>query len=662
MAKHSQRQIHWILALLLVYAPPFLLGQTVPTTVRDQAVLLVDGEFVADGLKIKAQPATGPGANMQRKENGQLVKGQLDAGDVVTAVEGKGFQDRRDFLDLMDEAYRTNKGVVTITVKDVNSGKSLDWTVRPEVLARMELPPKVGGGGGGGDAKGKASDTRDQAVLMVDGEFVRDGLKVKAQPASGPGANMNRRENGRLISGVLDAGDIVTAVEGKGFKDKREFLDLMDEAYRTNRGTVRITVKDVNNGKSLEWTVRPDVMAKYELPPKAKAALAPEKPVQCIAMQPAKARVVSTGGLGLTADTSLMWKKNELSVYFLDGKKEVHDKVMRWANVWNDHCDIKFVQVKDTKTADIRVAFRNDQGANGNWSYIGTFRPADYKIENPTLNLGDLNGQSSDTTYSELVLHEFGHAIGFIHEHQIPKNGINWDKNAVYKEYLEKYGWDKKEVDAQLFTAYSSNSLNGTQFDPKSIMMYEIPARHVLDRVAVSTRNTELSELDKRHAAWLYPKEIDPAIRPHDSRLKHTVVPPGHRFLITAASNFGLSKNGEYILNVWKGKELAHNQNLKDNTPGKTWTWYNDTKEDVTFSYVVYSKGKARIDPWRFCNESDEILSKRDAPDNGPNREDRRSIGVSSRYIWYSGPGDTIEKDGKRPIWISRQVDKMDKK
>jgi C-terminal processing protease CtpA/Prc len=106
------------------------------------------------------------------------------------------------------------------------------------------------------------TESRKQAVLKVTGTFLPDsgGLKVTETPTSGPGANMevpgdpNRR-------GILDAGDIIIEVEGKKFKDRREFLDLMNAAYAKNDGKVRITVKDVNDPKqSAVFITRPEVV------------------------------------------------------------------------------------------------------------------------------------------------------------------------------------------------------------------------------------------------------------------------------------------------------------------------------------------------------------------------------------------------------------------
>jgi len=44
------------------------------------------------------------------------------------------------------------------------------------------------------------------------------------------------------------------------------------------------------------------------------------------------------------------------------------------------------------------------------------------------MNYGWLRDDTQDEEYSRVVLHEFGHALGCIHEHQQPKFGRVWDK------------------------------------------------------------------------------------------------------------------------------------------------------------------------------------------------------------------------------------------
>jgi hypothetical protein len=118
------------------------------------------------------------------------------------------------------------------------------------------------GSGSSASAQEEKTESRLQAVLKVTGTFLPDtgGLKITEAPTSGPGANLILPDAVNPTRGILEIGDVVSEVEGKKFKDRREFLDLMNAAHAKNKGEVRITVKDANTGRVVVWISRPDVV------------------------------------------------------------------------------------------------------------------------------------------------------------------------------------------------------------------------------------------------------------------------------------------------------------------------------------------------------------------------------------------------------------------
>ena len=96
------------------------------------------------------------------------------------------------------------------------------------------------------------------------------------------------------------------------------------------------------------------------------------------------------------------------------------------------------------------------------------------------------------------MLHEFGHALGAIHEHSNPRNGIKWNKPAVYAYYAETQGWTKAEVDAQVLERYSLSILNASTYDPKSIMHYPVPKELLLPGGTAVGWNRVLSAADRK--------------------------------------------------------------------------------------------------------------------------------------------------------------------
>jgi hypothetical protein len=184
-----------------------------------------------------------------------------------------------------------------------------------------------------------------------------------------------------------------------------------------------------------------------------------------------------------------------LRVAFLEGTSQQHQKVKDFAPEWCQHANLNFNFVS-AHDAEIRIAFQDD----GAWSYIGT-DCRDIPLDQPTMNFGWLD--------RGVVLHEFGHAIGLIHEHQNPSGGIKWDKDVVYRDLSGSPNfWDRATIDNNMFKAYSLNQLNATAVDPKSIMMYPIPNEWTLDDFETGM-NDGLSTTDRSFigSSKNYPKE-----------------------------------------------------------------------------------------------------------------------------------------------------------
>lgn len=101
--------------------------------------------------------------------------------------------------------------------------------------------------------------------------------------------------------------------------------------------------------------------------------------------------------------------------------------------------------------SDIRISFKK----GGSWSYIGT-DAEDIAQNEPTMNFGWLDKATPSVEYSHIVKHEFGHALGLIHQYQNPSNGLSWNKEAVYEYYMKPpNNWTKDEVDRNVFERYN---------------------------------------------------------------------------------------------------------------------------------------------------------------------------------------------------------------
>ncbi len=201
--------------------------------------------------------------------------------------------------------------------------------------------------------------------------------------------------------------------------------------------------------------------------------------------------------------TPKMWQVGRtLRCRFLSGDSKIQEKVIHHAKQWLKYADIGLSFGTDPK-AEIRIDFVED----GSWSNIGT-DCLSVPGSQATMNFGWLTRDTADNEYSRVVVHEFGHALGCIHEHQNPAGNIQWNKDAVYRYYMgPPNNWTKADVDNNLFAKYSSNITQFSQLDGKSIMMYPIPKEFTTDGYSVGM-NRDLSAMDKTYIARWYPPYV----------------------------------------------------------------------------------------------------------------------------------------------------------
>lgn len=132
--------------------------------------------------------------------------------------------------------------------------------------------------------------------------------------------------------------------------------------------------------------------------------------------------------------------------------------------------NVKFEFTTDINQSDIRIIFGKGLGCS---SLVGNSRSADKFVDgkpNPTMKYGWLDVST--------VLHEFCHALGMIHEHQNPSgNPIKWNTEAVYCNYKRlNPTWTDEDVKNNILDTYDKNQINGSIYDPASIMIYSFPA------------------------------------------------------------------------------------------------------------------------------------------------------------------------------------------
>ena len=125
------------------------------------------------------------------------------------------------------------------------------------------------------------------------------------------------------------------------------------------------------------------------------------------------------------------------------------------------------------------------------------------------MNYGWFNDQTTDSEFMRTTVHEFGHALGAIHEQFSPSLKITWIKDAVYKYYQESQTppWTKAQVDNNFnnWLPATGSDIVATPWDDKSIMHYAIKAEWNVEGIAVGWNST-LSDQDTTWIAKMYPK------------------------------------------------------------------------------------------------------------------------------------------------------------
>ena len=218
-------------------------------------------------------------------------------------------------------------------------------------------------------------------------------------------------------------------------------------------------------------------------------------------------------------EKSKIWNEGVLKVSFKGGNSTLHRKIAETANIWTNYGDITldfgynpikrtFRVWKPNDTSHIRVGFEY----KGYWSIVGN-TSVDWSIipkGQISLNLQNFDNGNLPVNWKATVLHEFGHALGFKHEHQSPDSECDFDWPKVYSELAKKPNqWNKEKVNHNI-RKLRERGLTFSKYDNKSIMHYNLPSwmfKTGEKSECYTEKNLKLSVLDKKMMNKIYPLE-----------------------------------------------------------------------------------------------------------------------------------------------------------
>lgn len=220
-------------------------------------------------------------------------------------------------------------------------------------------------------------------------------------------------------------------------------------------------------------------------------------------------------------------------------RKFIADKASEWCKYANIKFDFgdpthgKFYEWSPRDTAykaDIRVAFNHD----GYWSVLGQESITAVPPNKQSMNLDPSKWAQFGENYGGTVIHEFGHALGFMHEHEHPGAACNselrWLDDPGYEATMDNTGtfmsdaqgrqpgllsyyvstqkWSPLKTYSQLASFENSPVFDLGAVDTTSIMQYPMDAFLLKTGRAspcFAERNNVLSNGDKLMAKKQYP-------------------------------------------------------------------------------------------------------------------------------------------------------------
>ncbi|KAJ7180927.1 hypothetical protein C8R46DRAFT_1345125 [Mycena filopes] len=200
---------------------------------------------------------------------------------------------------------------------------------------------------------------------------------------------------------------------------------------------------------------------------------------------------------------SLMWDNGATITYsFIDGTTEQTRKVENTIEEWTWYANVTFSQLPPgDSSAVVRITFKGGAA----WSYIGNAARGKQTAA-ATMALGWISDDTEFPNYERgTILHEFGHLLGLLHEHQGPAAAwaFQWKEAEVLKWYRQQGYSDVFIRNNVLFPYNETHVSNFSAYDRHSIMGYRINPEFNCEGLTANL-NSDLSDMDKAYTVINY--------------------------------------------------------------------------------------------------------------------------------------------------------------
>lgn len=206
-------------------------------------------------------------------------------------------------------------------------------------------------------------------------------------------------------------------------------------------------------------------------------------------------------GKRAVASHSRFWAPGRtLRIAFLTDDQAFIEATILAASNWLPHINLTFDFVEG-EDGDIRISAT----PGTYWSMVGT--DALLREEGATMGLSP--DMRVPAFFAANVMHEFGHVLGALHEHQHPNATIPWNRRKLYEafgadEHADEDHYIRRTLDERYLNRLDANEVRHSAYDPTSIMHYVIREEWTDDGFKIDL-NLVLSDKDKAFMAQAYP-------------------------------------------------------------------------------------------------------------------------------------------------------------